>query len=103
VTTTVFLRCLVISLVASALPPFATLVVVVPTGGEPVVLDASAERVQSVQTRRLRGFERLGYMLLNRQWVPLYWPETLTTFASLLTATALVSVLNERDQTRDQV
>lgn len=100
-TATVFLRCLIVSLLASALLPFATVVVVAPTGG-PAALEASAHGVQSVPTRRLQGFERLGYMLLNRQWVSLYWPTMLTSFAALLTVTVVVSILNARDQTRER-
>lgn len=107
----VWIRCLLICLVAAAVVPILTMTTIVPAEDEEVpdlravdrdrASNLSAEQfeehVESIPMRRLRGLERFTYLFTDPYWLVAYWKAMILWFISFFVATALVSFLNARD------
>jgi hypothetical protein len=109
-TKTVWVRCLVVSLIIAAFAPGLSMVVI-----EDEVIDLSAiqpgelsnisekelaERVTTLPTRRVRGIERFTYPYTHPQIGLFYLRAAVTWFVGLFVATVVVSYLNSRKGVR---
>jgi multidrug efflux pump subunit AcrB len=110
----VWLRCVLVSLIAAVLVRPATMTAMAPAEGEQVVdwsaVDAEelarvpeaelSERLQSLPMRQISGFERFTYWFTHPQWYLGLRSAIAVWFAFFLAATVAVSFLNSRDKRR---
>jgi hypothetical protein len=110
VTAKVWIRCIVISLIATAMVPPLTLVAMAPAEGEEVVDLRTADRwnragvseaemakrMESPPMRRVTGLERFTYWFTEPLWFLLWWPQVTVWFLLFLASTVSVSYLNGR-------
>lgn len=108
----VWIRCIAISLIATAMVPPLTLVAMVPAEGEEVVDLRTADRwnragiseaemekrMESPPMRRVSGLERFTYWFTEPWWFLAWWPSITTYFLLFLVSTVCVSYLNGRDK-----
>lgn len=107
-----WLRCFLISLLASAAIVPVTMVAMAPNTEEQVAdlhaIDphkltqlSSQERteyVKSIPMYRVQGIERITYWFSHPQWFMRWWPAVTTWFLFFFAATVSVSYLNARDR-----
>jgi hypothetical protein len=108
----IWLRCLLVSFVASLVVPPITMFTFAPAEGEEVVdlraIDPEKmsqlsgqefdKYVQSIPTRRLEGWERITYGFTHPQWLLFYWRAVLSWFLIIFASTVVVSYWNETDR-----
>ena len=108
----VWVRCLLVSLLASVAAPLIMIVPLAPDAGtevpefrgiDPDKMNSLSERgkveyLQTIPTHRVQGIERFTWLLSNPWWVEAYWRGIVTWFVLFLASTVLVSFLNARDR-----
>jgi len=108
----VWIRCVVVSLIASAMVPPLTMIALAPSDGEKVVdlrtfdrqslvgLSEAEEsqRILNIPMRRVTGLERFTYWFTDPGWVRAWWPSVTVWFLLFLGSTVCVSYLNGRDK-----
>ena len=108
----VWVRCVVVSLIASAMVPPLTLVALAPSEGVEVIdlrkFDRNSltglsegeatKRIVNAPMRRVTGIERFTYWFTEPNWVLNFWPSVVTWFGLFMGATVCVSYLNGRDK-----
>lgn len=105
-----WIRCIVVSLIATAMVPPLTLVAFLPADGEEVldlrtadrwnragVSEAEmAKRMESPPMRRVAGLGRFTYWFTEPLWFLAWWPQVTIWFLLFLASTVSVSYLNVR-------
>ena len=108
----ILLRCLFVSLLASAavIPP--TMVVWAPDADERVAdlravdpdkltqlsEQEQTEYIKTIPMHRVQGIERMTYWFSHPQWLGWLWPGVITWFSFFFASTVFVSYLNVRDK-----
>ena len=112
VTRKIWLRCFLVSLLASAAAPPVTMIAMAPDANEPVAdfraIDSGnvnkltkqerIEHLTSIRMHRVQGLERVTYWFSHPQWFMGWWRAAISWFALFFASTVIVSFLNTRDQ-----
>jgi hypothetical protein len=108
----IWLRCFLVSLLASAAAPPVTMIAMAPDANESVAdlraIDpdkmnklTEQERIEYLKTipmHRVQGLERITYWFSHPQWFMGWWRAVISWFALFFASTVIVSFLNTRDQ-----
>jgi hypothetical protein len=111
-TRAVWLRCLLVSLLASVATPPVIMVATAPDAHEPVAdfralnpekMDKLSDReqgdaIKAIPMHRVQGWERITYWFSHPQWLRAWWQAAISWFLMFFAATAAVSFLNTRKQ-----